>query len=205
MTIMRKAVATLTVAIAVAGGGVLSVGAQAAGGGGPNNVVQADTTGTNATDARSALKVGSYGGDSLQSENVASAYSHDCTDCRTVAAAVQAVFVTGSPSTSEPKNVAVALNERCLRCTTYAFAYQYIVRTDGPVHLDGETRRDIARIRGEIADASKSDLAPPDVDARLHALATEFKSEIDQGLRRDGEQAHGHVQELEQEQDGDQG
>jgi hypothetical protein len=131
---------------------------------------------------------------------VASAYSHDCTDCRTVAVAVQAVFVTGSPSTSEPKNVAVALNESCLRCTTFAYAYQYVVPTDGPVHLDSETRADIRRLRGEIADVARSDLAPPDMDARLHDLSAEFKTEIDTGLKRDGEHGHGRVRERQEAQ-----
>jgi hypothetical protein len=192
---MRRTVAALTAVLAIATG-ALATGAQADGGGtGPDNVVSADTTGTNATDTRSALKVGSYGGDNLQSENVASAYSHDCTDCRTVAVAVQAVFATGKPSTVEPKNVAVALNERCLRCSTYAFAYQYVLTTDGRVHLNRETRRDIARIRGEIADVADSSLAPPEMDARLHELATEFKAEIDQGLAAEGEHAHGRADE----------
>ncbi len=137
---MRR-LAALTVAFVLS----LSVGAQAAGDTGPNNVVNVETTGTSVTDTQSALKVGHYGGDNLQSENVASAYSHDCTDCRTVAVAVQAVLVTGNPSTSEPKNVAAALNQNCVRCTTFAYAYQYVVNTDGRVHLDGETRADIHR------------------------------------------------------------
>jgi hypothetical protein len=193
---MRRKLTVLTATFALA----LGAGAHAADGTGPDNVVSAETTGTNAVDTQSALKVGSYGGDNLQSENVASAYSHDCTDCRTVAVAVQAVFVTGSPSTSEPKNVAVALNESCLRCTTFAYAYQYVVPTDGPVHLDSETRADIRRLRGEIADVARSDLAPPDMDARLHDLSAEFKTEIDTGLKRDGEHGHGRVRERQEAQ-----
>jgi hypothetical protein len=177
----------------------LAVGAQAADTG-PDNVVDVQTTGTNATSTLSKLKVGYYDGDNLQSENVASAYSHDCTDCRTVAVAVQAVFVTGNPTTAEPKNVAAALNERCVRCTTFAYAYQYVVTTDGPVKLDKETRRDVIRIRHEIADVADSDLAPPDMDARLHELTDEFKSEIDAGLAADGEHGQGREHERHQEQ-----
>jgi hypothetical protein len=193
---MRRSLAILTTTFALA----LGAGAHAAEGTGPDNVVQAETTGSNVTDVHSKLKLGSYSGDNLQSENVASAYSHDCTDCRTAAVAVQAVFVTNSPSTSEPKNVAVALNERCLRCTTFAFAYQYVVPTDGPVHLDAETRADIRRLRHEVADVAHSDLAPPDMDARLHDLSTEFKSEIDTGLARAGEHPHGHAHEQQKDQ-----
>ncbi|MEA2442149.1 MAG: putative peptide zinc metalloprotease protein [Thermoleophilaceae bacterium] len=193
---MRRKLVILTATFALA----LGAGAQAEESTGPNNVVSSETTGANATDVHSKVKRGSYGGDNLQSENVASAYSHDCTDCRTVAVAVQAVFVTGSPSTSEPKNVAVALNERCLRCTTFAYAYQYVVQTDGPAHLDRETRLDIRRLRREIRQVAESDLAPPDMDARLQDLTDEFKAEIDTGLNRADEPHHGRVRERQDEQ-----
>ena len=192
---MRRLIA-FTAALVLA----LGAGAQAAEDTGPDNVVDVQTTGTSVTEAHSKLKVGYYDGDNLQSENVASAYSHDCTDCRTVAVAVQAVLVSGSPSTSEPKNVAVALNERCSRCTTFAYAYQYVVPTDGPVKLDWETRQDVKRIRHEIADVAGSNLAPPDMDARLHDLSAEFKSEIDTGLKRQGEDGRGRVRERQDEQ-----
>jgi hypothetical protein len=188
---MRRKLAVLTTTLAL----TLGAAAHAAGGTGPDNVVKSETTGTNATVVHSKVKRGSYDGDNLQSENVASAYSHDCTDCRTVAVAVQAVLVSSSPSTSEPKNVAVALNDHCLRCTTFAFAYQYVVSTNGPVQLDDQARADIRRVRHEIRDVANSDLAPPDMDARLHELSAEFKSDIDAGIARAGENPHGHVHE----------
>jgi hypothetical protein len=192
---MRRTLAALTAVMALA----LSAGAQAAGDAGPDNVVEAETTGVNATDVESSVAVDRFRGDNLQSENVASAYSHDCTDCRTVAVAVQAVLVTGSPSVAEPKNVAVALNERCSRCSTFAFAYQYVVTTEKRVHLDGETRRDIERLDDEIEDTAESDLAPPDMDARLHDLAAEFKAEIDEGVAREGKRGHGRERERHDE------
>ena len=46
------------------------------------------------------------GGDELRSANVARADSTDCTDCRTVAVAVQAVLVKQSPHISAPTNAA---------------------------------------------------------------------------------------------------
>lgn len=188
---MRRKLAVLTTTFALATGAA----AHAAGSTGPDNVVQSQTTGANATDVHSKVKRGAYDGDNLQSQNVASAYSHDCTDCRTVAVAVQAVLVTGNPSTAEPKNVAVALNERCVRCSTFAFAYQYVVSTNGPVHLDDRARADLRRVRHEIWDTAHSDLAPPDMDARLHELSAEFKSDVDAGIARAGEDPHGHVHE----------
>ena len=111
-----------------------------------------------------------------------------------VAVAVQAVFATGHPSTVEPTNAAIALNQNCQSCTTYAFAYQYVVTTDGPVKLTGRARKQIAHVRTEIDDVAHSDLAPPDMDSRLNALAAEFKADIDADLKRQGEHRHGEVE-----------
>lgn len=199
MTIRRTA-ATLTAALALATGGFLAAGAQAADDGGPNNVVWSKTTGANAVDQGSSVVVGSYAGDDLKSTNVARSESTDCTDCRTTAVAVQAVFATGNPSTVEPTNAAIALNQNCVRCTTYAFAYQYVVTTDGPVHLSRRARKQIWRLRGEIDDVAHSDLAPEAMDTRLNSLAAEFKADIDDDLARAGEHAHGHVREDDDQQ-----
>src|SRR5881409_2749272 len=110
---LKRLAATFAATIALISTGGLTVTAASADGGGPNNVVHVVTTGTNDVQERASTKIGSYGGDDLQSANVARAESHDCTDCRNVAVAVQAVFATGQPSTVEPANAAVATNENC--------------------------------------------------------------------------------------------
>jgi hypothetical protein len=184
----RRTLTALTAALALATGGFLAAGAEATDyGTGPDQVVWAQTTGTNATDLLSGVQVGSYKGDNLQSTNVARADSTDCTDCRTVAVAVQAVLVKGSPATQEPKNVAIAINENCLSCTTYAFAYQYVVATDDRVVLTWRGRERIADLREQIAAVSHSDLSPDDLTVRLRELAAEFKSAIDRDLARQDE------------------
>src|SRR4051812_25774076 len=172
MTIRRRAVALCASAL-LATGGLLAGGAEAADTG-PDNVVWVKTTGTDQTDAQSRVRLGSYAGDNLQSTNVARAESTDCTDCRTVAVAVQAVFVTGHPTTAEPKNVALAINDHCLRCTTYAFAYQYVVTTDGPVRFSHGGRARISALRREIRSAARSDLPPDELNTRLKGLASDF-------------------------------
>jgi hypothetical protein len=190
---MRRAVATLTAALALTTGGFMAAGAQAADDGGPNNVVWSKTTGTAAVDEGSSVAVGSYDGDDLKSTNVARSESTDCTNCRTVAVALQAVFATGHPTTVEPTNAAIALNQNCDTCTTYAFAYQYVITTDGPVRLSGRARAQIRKIRSEADDVAHSDLAPADMDSQLNGLADEFKSDIDADLQRQDEHGHGHV------------
>jgi hypothetical protein len=196
---MRRTAATFTAALALATGGFLSAGAQAADDGGPNNVVWSQTTGSNATDEGSSVVTGSYEGDDLKSANVARAESTDCTDCRTTAVAVQAVFATAHPSTVEPTNAAIAINQSCVRCTTYAYAFQYVVTTDGPVHLSRRARHKIAHIRAKVDDVAHSNLAPEEMDARLNELTSDFKADIDTDLERANEDPHGHVHEDQDE------
>jgi hypothetical protein len=184
----RRLLTALAAALALATGGILAAGAQATDSGtGPDQVVWAKTTGTGATDLLSDVQVGSYKGDNLQSTNVARSDSTDCTDCRTVAVAVQAVLVKGSPHTAEPKNFAIAINENCVNCTTYAFAYQYVVTTEDRVVLTWRGRNRVAALREQIATVSKSDLSVDDLNARLRELAADFRAAIDADLARQNE------------------
>jgi hypothetical protein len=181
----RRTLTALSAALALATGGFLAAGAEATDSGtGPDQVVWAKTTGTSATDLLSGVQVGSYKGDNLQSTNVARADSTDCTNCRTVAVAVQAVLVKHNPPTAEPKNFAIAVNENCLSCTTYAFAYQYVVATEERVVLTDKGRDRVASLRERIDTAAHSDLSPDDLNIRLRELAAEFREAIDRDLAR---------------------
>jgi hypothetical protein len=182
---MRRTLTALTATLVLATGGFLAAGAGATDTGtGPDQVIWAKTTGTNAADLLSGVQVGRYKGDNLQSANVARADSTDCTDCRTVAVAVQAVLVKGGPQTQEPKNVAIAINQNCSRCTTYAFAYQYVVATEHRTLLTYRGRTRVAALREQIDTAANSDLSPDDLNARLRELAAQFRAAIDADLAR---------------------
>jgi hypothetical protein len=183
-----RTLAALSAALALATGGLFAAGAQADDTGtGPDQVIWAKTTGVNASDLLSGVQVGPYKGENLQSANVARSDSTDCTDCRTVAVAVQAVLVKGSPNTASPTNAAIAINENCERCTTYAFAYQYIVSTKDRVVLTDRGRDRVAAIREDIAMAAHSDLAPDDLNTRLRELSADFRAAIDADLARQDE------------------
>jgi hypothetical protein len=184
----RRTLTALLAVLAVATGATFAPSAGADDvGTGPDQVIWAKTTGTAATDLLSGVQVGSYKGDDLESANVARADSTDCTDCRTVSVAVQAVLVKGSPHTASPTNAAIAVNENCLRCTTYAFAYQYVVATEDRVVLTRRGRRRVAAIREDIYQAAHSDLAPDDLNLRLRDLAHDFRVAIDNDLARQDE------------------
>jgi hypothetical protein len=192
---MRRTTIKLLTAVVLATAGLVPMGAQAdeAAGTGPDNVVWVTTTGANARDQQSGFQVGLYDGNDLRSVNVARSESRDCTDCRTVAVAVQAVIATDKPQTVAPTNAALAINERCERCTTYAYAWQYVVTTDKNIRPGRRARARIADIREEIDEVAESDLAPADLDARLNDLTAQFKATIDAELRRQGEDERGKV------------
>jgi hypothetical protein len=193
---MRRTATKLLTALALVAVGVVPIGAQAdeAAGTGPDNVVWVTTTGTAVKDQRSGFQIGLYDGNDLRSANVARAESRDCTDCRTVAVAVQAVIATDHPQTVAPTNAALAINDRCERCSTYAYAWQYVVTTDQKVRPSRRARIRIAAIREDIEQVAHSDLAPADMDARLNALTADFKATIDAELARTGAREHGEVE-----------
>ena len=163
--------------------------------GGANHVVIATATADNPDVTRSGLQAASVGAPTVTSDNIARALSHDCTGCRAAAAAFQAVFLTGSPSTVAPGNLAAATNVNCTSCDSFAFAYQYVLTTNGPVSLSGTARQELALLRETIADTIASAAPDDQIDARLNSLALQFKSIIDQDLTQAGVAARGSVHE----------
>jgi putative peptide zinc metalloprotease protein len=82
---------------------------------------------TNTTDGKSVFKlafsVKKVTGD-VDAQNTAVAYA-SCTDCRTVAVAIQVVLVS-EVDAATPENVAVAINYDCTECETLARAFQFV-------------------------------------------------------------------------------
>ena len=94
-----------------------------------------------------------------------------CTECQTVAVAVEALLVFSDPSTFTPTNLAVAMNVDCSFCATLASAYQFAVQVDGPAHLSGVGRRAIAEIRADLQALRHEGLDIWDLQARVDELA----------------------------------
>jgi hypothetical protein len=170
--------------------------------GGANNVVIAQASQDEPTSVHFHLQVAPFGGDSADSSNIAIALSHDCTGCSSTAVAVQAIFLTGDPSTVTPANVAAATNANCESCTAYAYAWQYVVSTGGPVDLSPDGRQAVQAIRGEIADAAGSGLPPGALTARLDELTSQLKATIDASLVLAGGNPRGHSERHVDEHEG---
>jgi hypothetical protein len=129
--------------------------------------------------------------DTVDNENFAHARS-SCSDCRTVAAAMQAVVVTSDPSEIRPVNVALAVNENCTSCQTFAAAYQYVVTTDNPVRWDRDGRRRLESFRERVSEATRdSDLPFDELQAQLDALYQEFKAAVREELDEAGREYEG--------------
>jgi hypothetical protein len=72
--------------------------------------------------------------------NVAIAQS-SCTDCETMAVALQVSVYKSGASYVAPQNAAVAANGGCLRCFTLAVAVQYVIPVDDPTSVPPDVRR----------------------------------------------------------------
>jgi hypothetical protein len=187
---MRRLAAVLSLLAAL----VVAAPPTASAEGGGNNLVQVQTTGSDRVQQRAGLGVTSVASNSVTSENVAFAHSRDCTDCRTVAVALQAVLITSDASDVRPANAAVAVNERCTRCATFAAAYQYVVATGGPVALSAQGQQEVNAIRAQAQSLAASGLDFPALAAELDTLAARFRGVIDEELRRVGRAGQGRLQ-----------
>jgi putative peptide zinc metalloprotease protein len=134
--------------------------------GGPSNIVIA----VNHTDGRLAikadLKVNREPGMVAAPQNFAFATA-SCTDCRTIAVALQLNFANRHAPYSAPQNAAVAVNGSCLRCATIALAYQFVYAVDDPTQLPeglSESMRDL--------------------DANLRDISTDPRISFDDALSR---------------------
>jgi hypothetical protein len=177
----RRWVACLTIAVLASGGGATGAWSQPSQGAGGDNVVLAYNEADHSSLPRSGLAVTTAAADVVETENLASARS-SCVNCRTVAVAVQAVLITGSPSIVRPKNAAVAVNADCSGCQTFAAAYQYVVTTGGPAHLSADGHRQVGSIRAEIAALAASALSFEELDAQLDGAVSRLWRVIDDEL-----------------------
>ena len=189
MLLRRRLAIFATVVAAVALASPPSAGAEA----GHNHVtVVNQVDGRAAARASSAVAVDHDA--TVSQENTAFARA-GCTDCRTVAVAVQVVAVEGEVSDFRPLNAAVALNHECTRCQTYAYARQEIIAVDGAFALSDAGRDEVRRLETAIQRLADSDEPFTEIGAQLDALAVQLRevvrAEIGRAGRRElGRSAH---------------
>jgi putative peptide zinc metalloprotease protein len=105
--------------------------------------------------------------------NAAVAYA-SCTDCWTVAVAVQIVLIGPDVSDFQPVNAAVALNVLCVRCDTFAYATQVVASAPDHFRLSQATMAALDAL-GDQIDAVTNTHAPFfQLDAQLDALTDQM-------------------------------
>ena len=112
-------------------------GFPAAGGG--NNIVQVINHADGHFRMDGKVKVNQIPGPNAGPKNVAFAYS-SCTDCQTMAVALEINLISTNARNIQPLNEAVAINYRCTRCVTYARAIQYDIQVDDPNQVRSDVR-----------------------------------------------------------------
>lgn len=155
-----------------------------------NNVVVLVNTHDGKIETKSADGVARETGDVVDNANAAYSYSR-CTDCRTVAVAMQVVLVFTKASNVQPKNLAIAQNQSCTRCESMASAYQFVVSTGGVVHFTSAGQQRMQAVAARVKDLIDQPLDFPTLDARLDVQADELWSVVSEELRRAGKAALG--------------
>jgi hypothetical protein len=108
-----------------------------------------------------------------------------CTDCQTIAVALQVVLYPRGAHNVQPQNIAVAINDGCKRCITVARAIQFVVPVDDPNAVPDSVRglvRDMDReLQYFTTVQSLSQLDPKTAMDRLNAVMAQY-AELQQYL-----------------------
>jgi len=103
-----------------------------------------------------------------------------CTDCQTIALALQIVVYRQGATNVAPRNFAIAVNDQCTRCLTVAHAVQYVIPVADPndlpvnvkdlVHELNKEMNEIERIRA----LNEGNILQ--VEAQVNAIIARFDS-----------------------------
>lgn len=141
--------------------------------GGDDNVAVAVNTKDGSTVYAVRLKVVFTDADQVDAGNAAVAAA-SCTDCTTVAIALEGVIISGDAEVIAPENIALAINSGCTNCQTLAYAYQNVQTVDGRVRMTGAGRKRVAELRRQLHDLRTSGLDVLAVRAEVNRIAGEF-------------------------------
>lgn len=150
----------------------------ATGGANGDNVAVAVNTHDGKTVVALAIKITQTASSDVDPVNAAVAVA-SCSDCQTVAIALEGVLVVGNPDNFSPTNIALAINSECSNCQTLAAAYQKVVQNDTRVRISGQGRHEIAAIRTDLLSLRHADLDIATIWQRVNDAAARFKAVLD--------------------------
>jgi hypothetical protein len=144
------------------------------GGGGGKNVVIVQNRTNGRVQVRANVQLNGIPGPNVQPVNIAIATS-SCTDCETLAVALQLDLASTDAWLVAPQNAAVATNARCSRCVTVAHAVQYLYIVDDPTDVSADVRRAIADLdRALVEIDSDPTITLAEAEARIDVVIAEF-------------------------------
>ena len=128
--------------------------------------------------ARASVKMHRVHGDDVGPYNLALAQA-GCTDCQTIAVAVQIVFYQRGASNVHPQNIAIASNVGCTRCVTVARAIQYVIpvddlQADVPDEIKSLVKDIDKELRYFSTIKSINDLSSDEAAARLQRILDQY-------------------------------
>ena len=161
-------VATAVLAVGLAGARPATASAQ----GGDNTAIAVNTK-DGSTIFKVAFAIRHVMSDVVDQSNAAVAYA-SCTDCTTVAIAIEIVLVESNPTVVTPTNLALAYNELCSLCVTVADAIQFVEGTGGVVHFDAEGNQILAQIKRELEELKHENLTLAELQARIEQIRAQI-------------------------------
>ncbi|HVD30405.1 MAG TPA: hypothetical protein VNE19_01680 [Methylomirabilota bacterium] len=146
--------------------------------GAPRNELRLQNPQDNRFMARASVKMYRIHGDDIRPYNLALAQAQ-CTDCQTIAVAVQVVFYQRGAPNIQPQNIAIASNVGCNRCVTVARAIQYVIPVDDlKADVPDEVKRLVKDIDKELryfaSIKSINELSGDEAAARLQQVLDQY-------------------------------
>jgi putative peptide zinc metalloprotease protein len=103
-----------------------------------------------------------------------------CTDCQTVALALQLVVYRQGATHVAPRNFAIALNEQCTRCLTMARAVQYVIPVPDPKDVPSDVKALVHELNKEMNEIERvralNEGNVQQVDSRINGVIARFES-----------------------------
>jgi hypothetical protein len=154
--------------------------------GAPRNEVRLQNQQNNRFMARASVKMYRISGDDVRPWNLALAEGK-CTDCQTIAVAVQVSFYQRGARNIQPENIAIASNVGCTRCVTVARAIQYVIPVDDlkaeiPDQVKALVKDLDKELRYFASIQSVSQLSSDEAASRLQRILDQY-AELHQYLR----------------------
>lgn len=159
-----------------------------AGSGGRTNQVRVVNRVDDRLRIKANIQLNRITGETVSPVNIAYAEA-TCTDCQTIAVALQINLVEHGASTVTPENYAIAINQECTRCETEAIALQYVYSVDDPREVPRDVRALIREMERELKTIARDEtISYDEALERIDAVVTDFSGLAD-SLKDDRDEA----------------